>query len=200
MKLLLPPGRFEAYLFDCDGTIADSMPLHYAAWNRALGEWSCAFGEDLFYASAGKPPSEIIAMLNERDGLAMPVEQVAERKEQIYYELLPELKPVAEVLEHLLASHGKIPYAVVSGSKRDSVVASVTTLGLLNKFQALVCEGDYRNSKPHPEPFLLAARQLGVAPERCLVFEDSDLGIQAATAAGMASVRVQPSALGSGKY
>jgi HAD superfamily hydrolase (TIGR01509 family) len=196
MKLQLPPGSYEAYLFDCDGTIADSMPLHYAAWNRALGEWNCAFSEELFYASAGKPPSEIISMLNERDGLGMPVVQVAERKEQLYYELLPELKPVAEVLEHIEASHGKIPYAVVSGSKRASVVASLTTLGLLNKFQALVCEGDYRNSKPHPEPFLLAARQLGVRPERCLVFEDSDLGIQAATAAGMASVRVQASGLG----
>ncbi|SRR5579884_289845 len=196
MKLQLPPGSYEAYLFDCDGTIADSMPLHFNAWSRALGEWQCAFDEELFYASAGKPPSEIIAMLNESEGLSMPVAEVAQRKEQLYYELLPQLRPVAEVLEHIEASHGKIPYAVVSGSKRDSVVASLTTLGLLNKFQALVCEGDYQNSKPHPEPFLLAARHLGVSPERCLVFEDSDLGIQAATAAGMASVKVQPRPVG----
>ncbi len=196
MKLQLPPGSYEAYLFDCDGTIADSMPLHFDAWSRALGEWKCAFDEELFYAAAGKPPAEIIAMLNEREGLCMPVAQVAERKEQLYYELLPGLKPVGEVLEHIEASHGRIPYAVVSGSKRDSVVASLTTLGLLSKFQALVCEGDYQNSKPHPEPFLLAARQLGVSPERCLVFEDSDLGIQAATAAGMASVKVQPRPVG----
>lgn len=200
MKLQLPPGSYEAYLFDCDGTIADSMPLHYAAWSRALGEWKCIFDQDLFYASAGKPPSEIIAMLNERDGLSMPVVKVAERKEQLYYELLPELKAVAEVLEHIEASEGRIPYAVVSGSKRDSVVASLTRLGLLKKFQALICEGDYRNSKPHPEPFLLAAEQLGVPPERCLVFEDSDLGIQAATAAGMASVKVQPRPIGLLKY
>lgn len=196
MKLQLPPGSYEAYLFDCDGTIADSMPLHYAAWSRALGEWKCAFDEHVFYASAGKPPSEIVAMLNTRDGLDMPVAQVAERKEQLYYELLPQLKPVAEVLEHIEAGEGRIPYAVVSGSRRDSVVASLTRLGLLSKFQALVCEGDYQNSKPHPEPFLLAARQLGVAPERCLVFEDSDLGIQAATAAGMTSVKVQLRMLG----
>lgn len=167
------------------------MPLHYVAWSCALNEWECTFSEDLFYASAGKPPSEIIAMLNERDSLSMPVMKVAERKEQLYYELLPELKPVAEVVEHIQASEGRIPFAVVSGSRRDSVVASLTTLGLLNKFQALICEGDYRNSKPHPEPFLMAARQLGVVPERCLVFEDSDLGIQSATAAGMASVKVQ---------
>ena len=198
MKLELPPGSYEAYLFDCDGTIADSMPLHYTAWRRALGEWECSFDEHLFYASAGKPPSEIIAMLNDRKGLSMPIPQVAERKEQLYYELLPELKPVAEVLEHIEASAGQIPYAVVSGSKRDSVVASLTALGLLDKFQALVCEGDYQNSNPHPEPFLLAAHHLGVSPERCLVFEDSDLGIQAATAAGMASVKVQPRCLDQG--
>ena len=191
MKLQLPPGSYQAFLFDCDGTIADSMPLHYVAWSRALGEWKCAFDEALFYAWAGKPPSEIIALLNQRNGLGMPVMEVAERKEQLYYELLPELKPVAEVLEHIEAKVGRIPYAVVSGSKRDSVVASLTALGLLNKFEALVCEGDYRNSKPHPEPFLLAANRLGVAPDRCLVFEDSDLGIQAAPAAGMASVKVQ---------
>ncbi len=191
MKLQLPPGSYQAFLFDCDGTIADSMPLHYVAWNQALGERNCIFDETLFYAWAGKPPSEIITLLNQRDGLSMPVMEVAERKEELYYELLPELKPVAEVLEHIEANEGRLPYAVVSGSKRDSVVASLTTLGLLNKFEALVCEGDYQNSKPHPEPFLLAAARLGVAPHHCLVFEDSDLGIQAATAAGMASVKVQ---------
>jgi HAD superfamily hydrolase (TIGR01509 family) len=176
------------------------MPLHYSAGRRALREWECSFDEHLFYASAGKPPSEIIAMLNDREGLRMPIAQVSDRKERLYYELLPQLKPVAEVLEHIEAGEGQIPYAVVSGSKRDSVVASLTRLGLLNKFQALVCEGDYQSSKPHPEPFLLAAHHLGVSPERCLVFEDSDLGIQAATAAGMASVKVQPRVLGSGKY
>ena len=190
MKLQLPPGLYDAYLFDCDGTIADSMPLHYIAWSHALGEWNCEFSEDFFYASAGKPPAEIIAMLNERMKLNMPVAAVAERKEQLYYELLPQLQPVAEVLEYIQAQEGRIPYAVVSGSRRESVVASLTVLGLMDKFAAIICEGDYSNSKPHPEPFLLAASRLRVAPERCLVFEDSDLGIQAAHAAGMASVKV----------
>jgi HAD superfamily hydrolase (TIGR01509 family) len=191
MKLQLPPGSYEAYLFDCDGTIADSMPLHYIAWSRALSEWNCAFEEDLFYAWAGKPPSEIIHLLNERDALNMPVQAVAKRKEQLYYALLPELKPIAEVLEHIEAHEGRMRYAVVSGSTRESVVASLTTLRLLSKFEVIVCQGDYVNSKPHPEPFLTAASRLGVRPEHCLVFEDSDLGIQAATVAGMASVRVQ---------
>jgi HAD superfamily hydrolase (TIGR01509 family) len=191
MTLQLPPGSFQAYLFDCDGTIADSMPLHYIAWGRALGKWNCVFEEELFYGWAGKPPVEIIALLNEMRGLNMPVEDVARQKEELYFELLPQLQPVAEVLEHIKAQDGRIPYAVVSGSRRDSVIASLSALGLVDKFAAIVCEGDYQNSKPHPEPFLIAASRLGVAPERCLVFEDSDLGIQAATAAGMASVKVE---------
>jgi HAD superfamily hydrolase (TIGR01509 family) len=87
-------------------------------------------------------------------------------------------------------SHGKIPFAVVSGSTRDSVTRSLKTLGILDKFETLVCAGDYRKSKPDPEPFLIAAERLGVAPKDCLVFEDTEMGIQAATAAGMASVKV----------
>jgi HAD superfamily hydrolase (TIGR01509 family) len=87
-------------------------------------------------------------------------------------------------------SHGKIPFAVVSGSTRDSVTRSLKTLGILDKFETLVCAGDYAKSKPDPEPFLMAAERLGVAPEDCLVFEDTEMGIQAATAAGMASVKV----------
>jgi HAD superfamily hydrolase (TIGR01509 family) len=192
MKLKLPAGSFKAYLFDCDGTIADSMPLHYIAWKKALGEWNCAFDEKLFYAWGGMPIVEIISTLNKDRGLNMPVEIVAKRKESLYFELLPELKVVPEVLQHIEAKYRQIPFAVVSGSDRDSVTASLTTLNLLDRFDTLVCAGDYRKSKPDPEAFLLAASRLAVAPESCLVFEDTDMGIQAASSAGMASVKVPP--------
>ena len=190
MNLKLPEGQFDAYLFDCDGTIADSMPLHYVAWKTVLAEWGCEFPEELFYAWGGMPVTEIISTLNERNGLRMPVDEVHRRKEAMYYERLPHLKAVPEVLEHIEASHGSVPFAVVSGSTRDSVVRSLTSLGLFDRFDTLVCAGEYTRSKPDPEPFLLAAERLGVAPERCLVFEDTEMGIQAATAAGMASVKV----------
>jgi HAD superfamily hydrolase (TIGR01509 family) len=192
MKLTLPPGPFAAYLFDCDGTIADSMPLHYLAWKRALAEWQCGFSEELFYAWGGMPIVKIIATLNERHGLAMPVEQVAKRKEAFYLEILPGLQGVPEVLEQIEISHGRIPLAVVSGSTRDSVTASLNALRLLDRFDTLVCAGDYQKSKPDPEPFLIAARRLGVSPASCLVFEDTEMGIQAATAGGMASVKIPP--------
>jgi beta-phosphoglucomutase family hydrolase len=190
MKLALPPGNFSAYLFDCDGTIADSMPLHYIAWKKALSEWNCEFEENLFYSWGGKPVRKIVAELNEMHGLDMPVDVLAERKESYYHEHLPQLKGIPEVLEHIEAEHGHIPFAVVSGSRRASVVGSLTALGLLDKFDTLVCAEDYQNGKPAPDGFLLAASRLGVAPADCLVFEDTELGIEAATAAGMASVMV----------
>jgi beta-phosphoglucomutase-like phosphatase (HAD superfamily) len=100
MKLNVPEGSFQAYLFDCDGTVADSMPIHSITWKKALGEWNCEFDEDLFYARGGVPIAEIIARLNEKQGLNLPVDVVARRKESLYYELLPRLKAVPEVLEH----------------------------------------------------------------------------------------------------
>ena len=190
MKLHIPAGSFRAYLFDCDGTIADSMPLHYIAWKKALGEWGCPFDEDLFYSWGGKPVEVIISTLNQMHGLKMPVEQVALRKESLYYELLPQLKPVPEVLEQIEAQYGRIPFAVVSGSSRESVVCSLTALGLLDKFPVIVGAEDYKNPKPAPDAFLMAAEKLSMEPKDCLVFEDTALGIQAATAAGMASVMV----------
>jgi HAD superfamily hydrolase (TIGR01509 family) len=190
MKLIVPAGDFKAYLFDCDGTVADSMPLHYLAWKKALGECNCPFDEKLFYSWGGVPPIEIVASLNRIHGLNMPVVETAERKENYYFDQLPQLKAVAEVIEHVDAQYGKIPFGIVSGSTRESVVNSLNTLGLLEKFDTIVASEDYKRSKPAPDAFLLAAERLSVRPESCLVFEDADIGIQAATAAGMASIRV----------
>ena len=191
MSLKLPAGAFQAYLFDCDGTIVDSMPLHYIAWKKALAEWNCPFDEQLFYAWGGVPVAGIISLLNERQGLKMP-QTVGFQKEKFYIEQIPRLKAIPEVVEHMEAQHGRIPFAVVSGSTRESVTASLQSLKLLDKFDTLVCAGHVQKGKPDPEAFLLAAAKLGVAPEACLVFEDTDLGIQAASAAGMASVKIPP--------
>jgi HAD superfamily hydrolase (TIGR01509 family) len=190
MKLTIPDGDFKAYLFDCDGTIVDSMPLHFVAWSKALHEWACAITEEQFYAWGGRPVDEIIRALNEAQGLAMPVDAVYAKKETIYRELLPGLEGIPEVLEHIERSHGLIPFAVVSGSPRESVEASLDVLGIRDRFDVLVCAGEYAKGKPNPEPFLKAAEMLGVPPEDCLVFEDADLGIEAAKAAGMPWVKV----------
>jgi len=190
MQLEIPAGPFRAYIFDCDGTVVDSMPLHYRAWKAALAEWNCDFPEDLFYSWGGKPVRNIIADLNQIYSLTMPIDPLAIRKEALYLAQLPSLKAIPEVVEHITAQHGRIPLAVASGSRKDSVVGSLTTVGLLDKFETMVSAGDYIHPKPAPDCFLLAAERLGIAPKDCLVFEDTQLGIQAATAAGMASVMV----------
>jgi HAD superfamily hydrolase (TIGR01509 family) len=192
VSLKLPAGEFEAYLFDCDGTIVDSMPLHYIAWKKALAEWNCTFDEQLFYAWGGAPSAVVISSLNKMQGLNMPIEAVAMRKENLYLENLSHLKAIPEVVEQIEAQYGRIPLAVVSGNIRESVSASLRAVKLLDKFNMLVCAEDYKKGKPDPESFLLAAAKLGVAPETCLVFEDADLGIQAACAAGIASVKIPP--------
>ena len=190
MKLKLPEGTFGAFLFDCDGTIVDSMPLHYTAWSKALSEWNCKLSEHLFYEWGGMPIVEIIEKLNEIQGLQMPVEEVSRRKEEYYLEAMPRLKAVPEVLQCIESHYGKVPFAVVSGSTREAVVASLNTLNLLDRFEALVCAGEYMKSKPDPEAFILAAEKLSVEPRSCLVFEDTEMGIQAATSAGMAYVKI----------
>jgi beta-phosphoglucomutase family hydrolase len=190
MRLEGPEKDFRAYLFDCDGTIVDSMPLHYIAWKKALAEWNCPFEEELFYSWGGRPVREIITALNEMHGLAMPVDSVAKRKESLYFELEDQLKAIPDVIEHIEAKHGHIPLAVVSGSRRTSVLHSLSALGLVEKFDVLVCAEDYARGKPAPDCFLKAAEQLRVAPEDCLVFEDTEMGIEAAKAAGMSWVRV----------
>lgn len=189
-ELVLPPGDFKAYLFDLDGTIADSMPLHYFGWKQAVEEHGGQFPEDLFYAWAGTPLPRTVELLNAQFGLQMPVDEVVRRKESLYLSRLADLQPVASVVHHIHLRHGTIPFAIVSGSPRTSIVETLTRLGLLELFPVLVGAEDYTHGKPDPEPFLTAARVLGVAPADCLVFEDADPGIAAAKAAGMQWVKV----------
>ena len=188
--LPLPAGEFKAYLFDCDGTVVDSMPLHYLAWRRALDAVRCEFPEELFYAWGGKPVEQILADLSKAQGLSIPLRETAAIKESYFHEALPQLTAVAEVLEHIEDAHGRVPFAIVSGGGRESVVRSLAQLKLLDRFETLVCAEDYTLPKPNPEPYLIAAERLGVAPSDCLVFEDTDLGVEAARAAGMSWVKV----------
>lgn len=188
--LPLPPGEFHAYLFDCDGTVVDSMPLHYLAWRKALDAVSCDFPEELFYAWGGRPVEEILADLSHAQGLTIPVREMAEIKEGYFHEALPQLTAVAEVLEHMDDAQGRVPFAIVSGGGRESVVRSLKQLHLLDRFETLVCAEDYTRAKPNPDPYLIAAERLGVQPQHCLVFEDTDLGVAAARAAGMSWIKV----------
>ena len=192
MNLMLPEGDFEAYIFDCDGTLADTMPLHYMAWCAALKDDSCVFPEALFYELGGTPTEKIVEILNERCGTALPPRETALKKEEIYIKMIPQILPIEPVIELVNQYHGSRPMAVASGGYRRIVLQTLNALGIADKFDAIVGAEDYVHSKPAPDPFLEAARRLGVPPEKCLVFEDAQIGIQAAKAAGMQWVLVPP--------
>jgi HAD superfamily hydrolase (TIGR01509 family) len=191
MSIEIPEGEFAAYIFDCDGTLADNMPLHYKAWCAALGEHASAFPETLFYELGGTPTCHIVDVLNERFGLSLPSREIVERKERLFLDMLPHVEPMEAVVEIVHAEHGKRPLAVATGSRREIVFGVLNALGIADKFGAIVTSEDYARGKPAPDPFLEAARRLGVAPERCLVFEDTRTGIAAAEAAGMKWVLVE---------
>ena len=195
--LPLPEGTFGAYLFDLDGTVADSMPLHLISWQQATQEFGGSFPEELFWQWGGIPLPKTVEMLNERFGYTMDPTEVVHRKEQLYLTMLDRVHPIASVAAHVAAGHGRIPMAIVSGSPRLTILRTLDTLQLTDKFEAIVGAEDYTHGKPDPEPFLTAARLLKVEPATCLVFEDAEAGIRSAEAAGMQWVRVPTPHFGS---
>ncbi len=190
--LAIPPGDFAAYIFDCDGTLADTMPTHYRAWCSALGEHARDFPEALFYELGGVPTARIVEIINERHGYSMPLAETVERKEALFLTMSHEVAAIEPVVALARKYHGVKPLAVASGGHRRIVMSTLRALGIADLFDAIVCSEDYHRGKPSPDPFLEAAHRLGVSPERCLVFEDTATGIAAATAAGMQSVLVPP--------
>jgi beta-phosphoglucomutase family hydrolase len=191
MNIVIPEGHFRGYIFDLDGTLADTMPLHYRAWRRMLQEYGMVFSEEQFYELGGKPTLEILRVLSTTRGLEVSeIREAAERKEEYFVELLAEVKPIEEILEIVRGAHGSIPMAVATGGMRKYAEMTLDALNIRPLFAALVCLEDYYRPKPFPDAFLEAARRLGVEPSRCLAFEDSLQGIRAATAAGMQCVVV----------
>jgi HAD superfamily hydrolase (TIGR01509 family) len=186
MKLTIPAGPFAGYIFDCDGTLADTMPLHYRAWKRLVEELGGSFPEQLFYEWGGRPTTRILELLRDDHGLAVSdVRMLAERKEGYFVELIHEVKPIEPVLDIARRLHGTVPLAVASGGFRQLVEQTLAVIGIGQLFAAVVCAEDCNRPKPFPDPFLEAARRLHVPAAECLVFEDSPVGIQAAAAAGM---------------
>lgn len=190
MKLTIPTHPFEGYIFDCDGTIADTMPIHYRAWSKAMQDMGGEFPEDLFYQWGGIPTGVIVQKLNEKFGLSLDVEETVQYKERCYLESVHEVLPVMPVLEIAKGMHGVKPLAIASGGHRELVEATLKAIDIIDMFDAIVCAEDCERGKPFPDPFLEAARRIGVAPQDCLVFEDSPTGVEAANAAGMQYVFV----------
>jgi len=192
MKLDIPAGDFEGYIFDLDGTLIDTMPLHYRAWDAAMRRagLKVQLDEDLFYSLGGVPTIRVAELLAQHYGMKLDPHKVFHEKEGLFAELQADaqlIQPVAEFARNAERSH---PLAIASGGTRDIVKRSLELAGIAALFKAVVTADDVVHGKPAPDMFLLAARLLGVEPTRCLVFEDAEPGINGALAAGMTVVRV----------
>lgn len=186
---LEPPA--EALIFDCDGTLADTMPAHYRAWQQVLAGTELIFPEARFYALAGVPTPRIAALLVSESGLPIDPAQLAEVKERTYREAVRGVAGIEKVLTIARTARGRLPMAVASGSHRELVLSTLEAIGTLDWWQAIVASEDVVHPKPAPDVFLEAARRLGVSPQICTVYEDADLGLEAARRAGMKAIDVR---------
>ncbi len=192
MKLDIPPGDFAGYIFDCDGTLVDTMPLHYRAWDRAMQQAGLkgTLSEELFYSLGGMPTRKVAATFAQHYGITLDVDDVFHHKEEFFLEMQAEMKVIKPVVDFARQLHGRAPMSVASGGPRPVVKKTLELMQIAELFPVVVTPEDVTHGKPSPEMFLLAAERMGVPPEQCLVFEDAGPGFEAAEAAGMKYVRV----------
>ena len=167
------------------------MPLHYVAWRDTMATYGIEFTEQRFYSMGGMPTDKIITLLSSEKGVKLDVDQVTQAKEDAVEASMDGVQPIQAVCDVALNHFGKLAMAVASGGIRPCVERQLRTIGIQDQFSVIVTSEDTERHKPEPDAFLLAAKKLGVAAERCLVFEDSPLGFQAAEAAGMQFVDVR---------
>lgn len=184
-------SHIQGIIFDCDGTLADSMPLHWRAWQAVTLRHQLHFPEDRFYSLGGVPSRDILKVLGEEQNIPIDPLAVAKEKEHEYLKLLDQVNPIHEVVGVAHHYAGRIPMAVASGGIKTIIERVLIHLGIRELFQAVVTSEDVTRQKPAPDIFLEASRRLGIPPEKCRAYEDTDLGLQAIRAAGMDAVDVR---------
>jgi beta-phosphoglucomutase family hydrolase len=181
----------QGLIFDCDGTLVDTMPLHWRAWQIITQRHGLHFPEERFYAFGGVPTRDILKLLAEEQGKRIDPLAVAFEKEEAFLQHLGDIEPIHAVVDIAKANHGRLPMAVASGGTQKIITMLLDQIGIRSLFQAVVTSEAVTRQKPAPDIFLEAARRLGVAPAACRAYEDSDLGMEAIRAAGMEAVDVR---------
>ena len=183
--------QIKGLIFDCDGTLANTMPLHWRAWQVIANKYKLTFPEDRFYSLGGVPSRDILKMLAEEQAVTLDHIAAAHEKENVYLPLMAQVEPIQAVVEIARANYGKIPMAVASGGTQPIIVQVLEHLKIRHLFDAVVTSEMVENQKPAPDIFLEAARRIGVDPKFCRAYEDTDLGLQAIRSAGMEAVDVR---------
>jgi HAD superfamily hydrolase (TIGR01509 family) len=185
----------RGFIFDLDGTLADTMPAHYRAWMVTAKLYGLDFPEDVFYGLGGMPTRKIAAMLVEKAGIRADPLEVASHKEQTFVASLATpgiIQPIAPVVEIARAHRAEGPLAIASGGQRHLVERTLAMVGIADWFAVVLCSEDTARHKPDPDVFLEAARRLGAEPVDCTVYEDTDIGLEAARRANMKGIDVRP--------
>ncbi len=177
--------KAKGLIFDLDGTISDTMPIHFVAWKNAAARYGIDFTVELFDQLAGIPLYPTVEKLNELFGKNIDPLEMGNAKEEEYEANMHLAKPVEPVVEIIKKYHGKIPMSVGTGGLKRLAKKSLELIDLDQYFDIIVAYEDVNNYKPHPETFLRCAEMMGVQPQECQVFEDGILGMQAAETAGM---------------
>jgi len=181
----------RALIFDCDGTLADTMPLHWRAWQVITQRHRLHLPEQRFYALGGVPSRDILKILSVEQGVPLDCLAVAREKETEYLPLIAQVEPINVVIGIVKENYGKLPLAVASGGNHRVIEQVLRHLDILKFFDAIVTSEDVVNQKPAPDIFVEAARRIGITPRFCRGYEDTDLGLQAIRAAGMDAIDVR---------
>jgi HAD superfamily hydrolase (TIGR01509 family) len=191
MGISVLPG-IEGLIFDCDGTLADTMPVHIKAWCDTFADYGIRCPEDFLHAVKGMPAKRIVERFNRLYGHQINPVAFARQKNRRAREKLHESQPIEPVAEIVRQYRGKLPMAVASGGTRENVLLTLESVGLGGCFAAVLTSDDDVLPKPNPDIFIEAARRMNVLPAVCQVFEDGDAGLEAAHRAGMAATDVRP--------
>jgi HAD superfamily hydrolase (TIGR01509 family) len=190
--MIIVPNNIKGLIFDCDGTLVDSMLLHRDAWEAALNKFGARYDEEFFMSTRGMKETDIVDDYNHRFTMNLHPANVAAEKHRIFMQRIEEVKPIAVVTEVAERFSGQLPMAVVSGSVRQIVMKELHVIGIVDLFKHILTGDDPFPQKPAPDLFLEAARLMGVPPEQCQVFEDGDLGLLGAERAGMIATDIRP--------
>jgi len=191
LKKITVDPKAKALIFDLDGTLVDSMPLHYEAWKEVCATKGLNFTEEEFYALAGVPSDRIFEIINERHGTDFDPKTDSLKKEEVYLSKIDQLRVVQPVLDLAIEYYGKLPMSIGTGSPGQHSWEAVKSLGLDRYFEILVSKNDVKEGKPNPETFLLCAQAMNIEPQFCQVFEDGDPGLEAAKTAGMIATDIR---------